>query len=1206
MATLIGIVSKVVGEVFAVAENGQRRLLVEGDRLFAGEQIVTGAGGMVDIDLADGNALTLGRDTVQLLTEQLLATGSEQAPAADQLASVEDIQRAIAAGEDPTQLLEATAAGAGGGAGGAGGGHSHVLLSEVGGSVDPTIGFPTQGLALEPLSPTVYDTDPIITEDVPPPPPPVDYIPELTVEYFDPASESYNNIGPGQVDEAALRPTVNEASGVTSGRLIINSPDGVSAIQVLDKNGTWVTAGPGVVIEGVYGQLVIDASGNWTYTLISNSVEHSDVNATGTADQVSDPFSVRVIDNDGDISAPVSLTVMIADDGPAANDFTADSVEGAKDVVLAANAETALGINAGADGLKGIVFSGGSLGGLLAIVDGALVYTAPAQVTGVQQETFTFTVTDNDGDTVEQTVTVTLGDAYKPSLTVESVAGDETGGLVTTSGAFNLNFGGDGPAAVGSLTLSAAGASWDADSKTLSANDGSWTLQVVDNEYFFTQLAAFKHGDSGDPDDAFVIEVEAVVTDADGSTDTANFTITVNDDGPSAIDFESSALEGDVAVTLAANANAALGIDAGTDGLKSVVFSNGSLGGSLSIINGALVYTAPAQVTGEQQETFSYVVTDNDGDTVERSVTISLGDKYGPSLTVSSVSGDETEGLVTTSGDFVVHYGNDGAGSIALSAAGASWDADSKTLSANDGSWTLQIVGDKYFFTQEKAIAHTDPNSPNEAFVISVTATVSDSDGSTAIESFTVTVYDDGPSIGNAQLITANVEGMVSGLIDIAYGTDGVGSLSLGMKPVDGLSYTTETLGDGSVVLTAKAEGSTDVFFTLTLATDGTYTFNMVNPDPVTTVTESLKGLTAGKPVPSVLLSLQGLTATITGLDKGGNSGTINSSNNGMGVGNNLVDVGETLRIQFNEQLSNIGFTIDKIRNSDTLTWEVYDEGKLVASGTWKPPVGTGESDQVVFDLFNPMAGSILTFDKGYSMANIEAAGFDEILLGSGAGDYRLLAMTVQQQLYPEDLELSFDVTAYDGDGDSVVGAINVYIEGSGTIESGFTLAGTEADETLSGSAGNDVLNGGAGDDVLIGGLGNDLLNGGEGDDILLGGFGNDTLTGGAGQDTFIWKGGETGADVITDFEVGVDKLDLSDLLVGATEANLSDYLTFSFGANGTTITVDTNGLADGGVGAQTILLSDVDLGATYGADAASIITGMLGDGSLKVDPDAT
>lgn len=104
---------------------------------------------------------------------------------------------------------------------------------------------------------------------------------------------------------------------------------------------------------------------------------------------------------------------------------------------------------------------------------------------------------------------------------------------------------------------------------------------------------------------------------------------------------------------------------------------------------------------------------------------------------------------------------------------------------------------------------------------------------------------------------------------------------------------------------------------------------------------------------------------------------------------------------------------------------------------------------------------------------------------------------------------------------------------------------GREYDDTINGLGGNDVLNGGGGadqlyggdgDDQLFGGLGrdklfgqagNDRLEGGAGDDELTGGAGWDVMTGGAGADVFVF-GLDSGIDVITDFQKGVDRLSLT------------------------------------------------------------------------------
>ena len=86
--------------------------------------------------------------------------------------------------------------------------------------------------------------------------------------------------------------------------------------------------------------------------------------------------------------------------------------------------------------------------------------------------------------------------------------------------------------------------------------------------------------------------------------------------------------------------------------------------------------------------------------------------------------------------------------------------------------------------------------------------------------------------------------------------------------------------------------------------------------------------------------------------------------------------------------------------------------------------------------------------------------------------------------------------------------------------------------DVASGDAGDDFIQGKAGDDIISGGGGNDKIVGGAGSDIIEGGAGNDHIWGGQwwrdnASDTFVYnKGG--GKDVIHDFEVGKDQIDLS------------------------------------------------------------------------------
>ncbi|MGB4064150.1 MAG: ExeM/NucH family extracellular endonuclease [Azonexus sp.] len=74
-----------------------------------------------------------------------------------------------------------------------------------------------------------------------------------------------------------------------------------------------------------------------------------------------------------------------------------------------------------------------------------------------------------------------------------------------------------------------------------------------------------------------------------------------------------------------------------------------------------------------------------------------------------------------------------------------------------------------------------------------------------------------------------------------------------------------------------------------------------------------------------------------------------------------------------------------------------------------------------------------------------------------------------------------------------------------------------------------------------IGGTaGRDTLTGTAGDDVITGGIGADSLTGGTGADQFVFTSLRDGVDTITDFQPGIDRIVLTQLLqsVGITSAN--------------------------------------------------------------------
>ncbi|MFP1740083.1 retention module-containing protein, partial [Lonsdalea quercina] len=146
MSSVIGTIKFVIGQVFVTAQDGTQRQVSAGDHIYRGEQVATGNAGAVSISLPDGRTLDLGRDS-QWSESQSTGTTTEHRAAESQ--DVASVQEAIAKGLDPTQSLEATAAGGNAtttdiGEAGDGGGHrENVVLDLTGNVVDPTSGYET-------------------------------------------------------------------------------------------------------------------------------------------------------------------------------------------------------------------------------------------------------------------------------------------------------------------------------------------------------------------------------------------------------------------------------------------------------------------------------------------------------------------------------------------------------------------------------------------------------------------------------------------------------------------------------------------------------------------------------------------------------------------------------------------------------------------------------------------------------------------------------------------------------------------------------------------------------------------------------------------------------------------------------------------------------------------------------------------------------
>jgi Ca2+-binding RTX toxin-like protein len=126
-------------------------------------------------------------------------------------------------------------------------------------------------------------------------------------------------------------------------------------------------------------------------------------------------------------------------------------------------------------------------------------------------------------------------------------------------------------------------------------------------------------------------------------------------------------------------------------------------------------------------------------------------------------------------------------------------------------------------------------------------------------------------------------------------------------------------------------------------------------------------------------------------------------------------------------------------------------------------------------------------------------------------------------------------------------------------------VIGTSYDDDIYGNAAANSLNGAGGNDLISGRGGDDFINGGNGNDFIYGGAGKDQLTGGLDSDIFIFiaqddstlAGGKP-EDVITDFQQGQDKIDISGLDFALNELLVLDNQNAG-GTNYSYVGIDAN-----------------------------------------------
>ena len=530
---------------------------------------------------------------------------------------------------------------------------------------------------------------------------------------------------------------------------------------------------------------------------------------------------------------------------------------------------------------------------------------------------FDVNVTDYDGDAAPTAIIVNIVDGEPEFATPTVNAGieniDESNldtSDITVSGTLNIDFGNDGAGAVTpSNTYSSSGSiaggtlSSNGQPVTITAtangyvgtiNGGtttvfSLTINPANGTYEFTQFETLDHADTTNPNDVITLEFGVTATDGDGDNDTSTITINIADDGPVAVNDTASVPEKQTTVS----GNVLNNDDAGEDlpAALTNIEGNTVTAGTSTVINGtygiltinadgSYEYTINNTHTGAVSESFTYTLTDFDGDTSTAELTINIEapddipevDNATATVDETDIDGTAPVGSDQDGGILQADFGSDGPGTFSVDEISTFTftGAANGQLTSNGVAVTVSVQGNSYVgtipgiagdtvvfelslnqtsgqytFTQFEALDHADSTNPNDAIQLTFGVVATDNEGDKGNATITVNVLDDGPSIDKPAIAeiseqdtgTSSTPASVSGTLNFGYGEDGAGALTTtGNVSITGTPNLTS--GGAAITITATSNGyvgtingGADTVFSLTInEANGTYTFDQSLP----------------------------------------------------------------------------------------------------------------------------------------------------------------------------------------------------------------------------------------------------------------------------------------------------------------------------------------------------------------------------------------
>ncbi len=626
MSSVVAIVKSIVGQVVAVSPEGIRRVLIEGDRLFTGEQVLTGPGGAVTLQLADGRQLDIGRDS-QWSADAPASTTNLAEATAQAAPSVAELQQAIAAGADPTKDLEATAAGpqaAPGDGGNAGGGHSVVMLTETAGEVNPTIGFPTNGLGTTAVPPPTLSNGLAIDNGNDNGGTPIAPQPAGTLTLT--ATQTLTEAGGALVYTANITqaPTSDLTVTLSNGSTIVirgGDTSGSTTVQLADNNTPYID--PSVISTTITGTtggggLVVTTDPTPAVTTITDTIDTTTVSLSAAPTSVEGTSITYTATLTNPAQTPVNVTLS---DG---STITIRAGESTGSVVVAAPANdvytTNTVINTTITGATGGNFENlvpDTAPAVVQIVDS--IDTTVASITGTQSvtegQTATYTITLSNPAQTEVTINLTYsgtaanGTDYTQVVSVKIPAN-------SSSVTFDLNTLNDTiPEGVENVTV-AIGAITGGNFENIiaSATNGSVTTTIIDNDAL--PVVDPNGGGNGTNSETTFTEGQAGVSIADQLTVT---------------DADSPTLQG-AKVTLT-NAQDADTLVVGSP--------NANIAVTTATVNGQIVLTLTGAATAAEYEAVIKSITFQNGSqdpsVADRTITVTVNDGQNDSVPATSI-----------------------------------------------------------------------------------------------------------------------------------------------------------------------------------------------------------------------------------------------------------------------------------------------------------------------------------------------------------------------------------------------------------------------------------------------------------------------------------------------------------------------------------------------------------------------------------------